>query len=281
MNPAPTAEEITKSSKSNLALAFFALPKERKRDITTFYAFCRVVDDIADAEAIPVEERQARLNTWKAALVESVPGEDPFAAELRAVVARYNIPVVYFEEIIAGVEMDLSPRRYATFADLRLYCYRVASAVGLVSIEIFGYSNPACRQYAESLGLALQLTNILRDVGEDYANGQRIYLPQEDLERFGVSEEDIARQHYHAPFVALANYQADRAFQFFKQATEQLPREDRPSMIAAEIMRGVYSGILWKMKRDGFHVLEKRYRLNRCEKLAVIVKTLLANRLAL
>ena len=279
MNQPLTAEEITKSSQSNLALAFFALSKDRKEAITVFYAFCRVVDDIADSTSLSESERCSRLNTWKEALVHPVANEDPFATELRAVIAKYEIPVVYFQEIIAGVEMDLTPRRYATFADLRLYCYRVASAVGLVSIEIFGYRNPGCREYAESLGLALQLTNILRDIGEDYANGQRIYLPTEELERFAYSEEDIARQHYSPAFLALANFQADRAFAYFKEAAERLPKEDRKSMIAAEIMAGIYSGILWKMKRDGFRVLSKRYRLSRWEKMAIVLRVLVSNRL--
>lgn len=274
MNPTPSAEEITKSSQSNLALAFFALPEERKRDMTVFYAFCRVVDDIADSNLVSVSERHTQLDLWKEVLERPLPNEDPLAVQVREIIARYGLPVALFREIIAGVEMDLSPRRYSTFADLRLYCYRVASAVGLVSIEIFGYRNPRCKQYAESLGLALQLTNILRDIGEDYANGQRIYLPLEDLDRFGYSEEDIAKKHYNAAFLGLANFQADRAFAFFKEAAEFLPREDRKSMIAAEIMGGVYLGILWKMKRDGFRVLEKRYRLSRWEKTWIILKTL-------
>jgi len=281
MNQPLTAEEITKSSQSNLALAFFALPKERKRDITIFYAFCRVVDDIADSNTLSEPERRSQLDTWKEALLRPVANEDPFAAELRAVIARYQIPVTHFQEIIAGVEMDLAPRRYATFADLRLYCYRVASAVGLVSIEIFGYRDPACREYAEALGLALQLTNILRDVGEDYANGQRIYLPTDELDRFGFSEENLAQKHYNAQWIALANFQADRAFQYFKEAAELLPKVDRKSMIAAEIMGGIYSGILWKMKRDGFRVLHKRYRLNRCEKALIILKMLVSSRLGI
>ena len=277
MNQPPSAEEITKSSQSNLALAFFALSKDRKHDITVFYAFCRVVDDIADSNALPEQERRSQLEIWKKAITGPTLGENPLAGELRAVIAKYHIPTEHFLEIVAGVEMDLAPRRFETFDDLRLYCYRVASAVGLVSIEVFGYRNPACREYAVSLGLALQLTNILRDVGEDYENGQRIYLPLEDLGRFGFSAEDIAKKHYNAEFLGLINFQADRALHFFKEASNLLPGEDRKAMIAAEIMRGVYSGILWKMKRDGFRVLQKRYRLNRFEKGLVIARVLAAN----
>lgn len=275
--PCPSAEAITSASQSNLALAFFSLPKDRKKDITIFYAFCRVVDDIADSGALPVDERRAQLAIWHEALAGAVPGESPLAGQVREVIAKYRIPTLYFHEIIAGVEMDLVPNRFEAFADLRLYCYRVASAVGLVSIEIFGYQNPLCRQYAESLGLALQLTNILRDIGEDYANGQRIYLPLEEMARFGYSEADLAAKRYNAEFLALANFQADRALDFYKRA--ELPREDRQSMIAAEIMRGVYSAILRKMKRDGYRVLEKRYRLSGWEKALVIARTFAAIRL--
>jgi phytoene synthase len=275
--PSPSAEAITQSSKSNLALAFFSLPKDRKRDITIFYAFCRVVDDIADSSQLPQAQRQAALNTWREALSAPAPGESPLASQVREIIARHQIPLPYFHEIIAGVEMDLVPQRFATFADLRLYCYRVASAVGLVSIEIFGYQNPLCRPYAEALGLALQLTNILRDIAEDYENGKRIYLPLEDLERFGYFEADLAARRYNAQFLALANFQADRAFSFYDEAI--LPEEDRRSMIAAEIMRGVYSRILWKMKRDGYRVFEKRYRLNGAEKALSIAKTFASNRL--
>ena len=274
MTPPATAQEITRSSKSNLALAFFSLPADRKQAITVFYAFCRMVDDIADSGVLPEPERRLQLQRWREALEGPVPGESPLASELREVIAAYQIPLAHFRDIISGVEMDLSPRRYDTFADLRLYCYRVASAVGLVSIEIFGYRNPLCRQYAESLGLALQLTNILRDIGEDYANGQRIYLPMEDLARFKVSEADLADKRYNAPFLGLANFQADRALHFYQEAV--LPAEDRKAMVAAEIMRGIYLGILWKMKRDGFRVLQKRYRLNRFEKGVIIAKTLAA-----
>ena len=185
------AEKITRQSKSNLALAFVALGRERRRDITTFYAFCRLIDDIADDPQLPLDEKTRQLSQWRASLRSAQPNESSLAGEIRALIAKYRLTPEMLEEIIAGVEMDLTISQYATFEELRVYCYRVASAVGLVSIEIFGYRNPDCREYAIQLGLALQMTNILRDVRKDLENG-RIYLPQDDLARFGYSAEGIA-----------------------------------------------------------------------------------------
>ena len=169
------------------------------------------------------------------------------------------------EEIIDGVEMDLDNVRYDSFEELRLYCYRVASAVGLVSIEIFDYSNPACREYAIQLGLALQMTNIIRDVGKDLRNG-RIYLPLEDLAQFQYTEDDLHRQKYNDSFVRLKEFEAALAEKFFANASGFLPREDWRSMVAAEIMASVYRSLLKRMKRDRFRVFEKEYRLTRIEK---------------
>jgi phytoene synthase len=169
------------------------------------------------------------------------------------------------DEIIDGVEMDLGQVRYETFDDLRLYCYRVASAVGLVSIEIFGYRNAACRDYAIQLGLALQVTNIIRDVGKDLANG-RIYLPRQDLARFGYSEGDLQARRHNDAFVSLMEFEATRAEEFFSAAAGLLPREDRRSMVAAEIMASIYHALLRRMKADRFRVFDKEYRLSKIEK---------------
>src|SRR5262249_38096391 len=149
----------------------------------------------------------------------------PFAVDLRALMTKYPITPEMLEEIIAGVEMDLTIQRYQTFEELRVYCYRVASAVGLVSIEIFGYRNPACKEYAIQLGLALQTTNIIRDVGKDL-RADRIYLPQEDLARFNYSEKELQNRQYNHRFLRLMQFEADRARQFFARAAEVLPRED-------------------------------------------------------
>jgi phytoene synthase len=259
------AAKITRESKSNLALAFVALGRERREDITIFYAFCRVIDDIADSTDLSIEEKARDLTAWRAWLRKGTADEPALARDLRDLIAKYSLTPAMLEEIIDGVEMDLSNVRYNSFEELRLYCYRVASAVGLVSIEIFGYRNPACREYAVQLGFALQMTNIIRDVGKDLSNG-RIYLPQEDLARFDYSEDALRLKKYNEPFLRLMKFEAARAEEFFAQAASLLPREDRRSMVAAEIMRSVYQALLRRMKADGFRVFEKEYRLTRLEK---------------
>jgi phytoene synthase len=271
------AEKITRQSKSNLALAFVALGRERRRDITTFYAFCRVIDDVADSPELGIEEKAYRLAEWRAGLRSPRPNEPPLRAEIRGLIAKYSITPEMLEEIIAGVEMDLRISEYATFEALRIYCYRVASAVGLVSIEIFGYRNPACREYAVELGLALQMTNILRDIGKDLSNG-RIYLPQEDLMRFGYSVEELRSRAYNERFVQLMRFEAERAKQFFAKAKALLPAEDRRSMVAAEIMSAIYFALLKRMEADRFRVFDRHYELSRAAKLFHISRQFLKNR---
>lgn len=270
------AAKITRQSKSNLALAFVSLGRERRRDITTFYAFCRVIDDIADSKTLPIEEKSRRLNQWRGWLRASGADEPDLAGEIRALIAKYSLSPEMLEEIIDGVEMDLSITRYANFEQLRVYCYRVASAVGLVSIEIFRYRNPACKEYAIQLGLALQMTNIIRDVGKDLQDG-RAYLPQEDLARFNYSEAELQDRQYNERFVQLMEFEAGRAKDFFAAAAALLPREDRQSMVAAEIMGSVYRALLQRMERDRFRVFEKDYRLNKLEKAGRVVTQLLKN----
>lgn len=268
------AAKITRESKSNLALAFVALGRERREDITIFYAFCRVIDDIADSTEPTVQEKARDLTAWRRWLRKGTPDEPTLARNVRDLIAKYSLTPAMLEEIIDGVEMDLHNVRYNSFEELRLYCYRVASAVGLVSIEIFGYRNPACRQYAIQLGLALQMTNIIRDVGKDLTNG-RIYLPQQDLARFDYPEEDLRFRKYNEPFVRLMEFEAARAKKFFADAAGFLPREDRRSMVAAEIMRSVYQALLRRMKADGFRVFQKEYRLTRLEKSGRVAAQLL------
>jgi phytoene synthase len=259
------AAKITRDSKSNLALAFIALGPERRGDMTVLYAFCRVIDDIADSSDLTVPQKAADLSRWRHWIQEPAPDEPELAKNVRELLAKYSLKPAMLEEIIAGVEMDLSQTRYATFAELRVYCYRVASAVGLVSIEIFGYKNQSARQYAIDLGLALQITNIIRDVGKDLRNG-RVYLPEEDLARFNYTEQDLEARRYNDSFVRLMAFEAARAEQFFQSASRFLAREDRRSMVAAEIMGSVYHGLLKRMERDRFQVFEKEYRLNKLEK---------------
>jgi phytoene synthase len=267
------AATITRESKSNLALAFISLGRERKRDITVFYAFCRVIDDIADSSELTVVEKRVRLAKWRQMIHVATADEPLLARDVRQLIAKYSLPLNMLEEIIAGVEMDLSTLRYPTFQELRVYCYRVASAVGLVSVEIFGYRNPRCKQYAIELGLALQMTNIIRDVGKDLQDG-RIYLPQEDLARFHYSETELTQRHYNERFVQLMEFQARRARQFFANAASALPAEDCKAMAPAEIMGSVYRGLLRRIELDKFRVFEKEYGLSKMEKAGRIAAQL-------
>ena len=259
------AAEITRASKSNLAFAFIAMSGARRRDITTFYAFCRVIDDIADNDQRGAESKRRELALWRQSLGGEAAGEPALAKPVRDLMSRYPITPEMLEEIITGVEMDIDIRRYATWDELRLYCHRVASAVGLVSIEIFGYRNPRCREYAITLGLALQVTNIIRDVARDL-RVDRIYLPGEDLARFDYTEEDLRNGVTDTRFIQLMNFEAERADKFFAEASRLLPREDYRAMLPAEIMRSIYQALLRRMKLDNFRMFEKDYRLSKTEK---------------
>ena len=268
------AATITRQSKSNLALAFVSLGRERKRDITIFYAFCRVIDDIADSAELTSIEKREGLANWRRILRTDAPDGPVLARDVRQLMDKYSLPPDMLEEIIAGVEMDLSIARYPSFEELRVYCYRVASAVGLVSIEIFGYRNSRCREYAINLGLALQMTNIIRDVWKDFRAG-RIYLPQEDLARFHYSEAELANRQYNEQFMQLMRFEASRAREFFSRAVAELPSEDRRAMAPAEIMRSIYEALLRRIELDNFRVLEKEYRLSKLEKAGLIATQLL------
>jgi len=273
------AKEITKRSQSNLAFAFISLPKQKRHDITTFYAFCRQVDDAADDPDVPLAERRHWLQGWRRWLRQAEPGEPGYASELRHLIEKYRIDYQLFEEILLGVEMDLEPVKFQDFEALHRYCYRVASAVGLVSIEIFGYRNPQCKEYAQRLGVALQLTNIIRDVNKDLQNGGRIYLPLNELAMFGYSEQALRNLTYNDSFVRLMQFQAERAHAFFREAKRVLPDEDRRSMVAAEGMNAIYFALLQRMENDRFRLFEKPYRLNRIEKAMTMLGAIVANSL--
>lgn len=283
LHPSRAGAASDYSGQSNLALAFLCLPAEKRADMNVFYTFCRVVDDIADSPDVAAEDKLPLLLAWKTALAENSPPalDNGLLAQVQALIAKYHLPIADFHEIIAGCEMDLQPRLYETFDDLRAYCYRVASAVGLVSIEIFGYRaehTEACRRYAIELGLALQLTNIIRDVAKDLDNGGRIYLPLADLHRCGLTPDDLRSRRQDARFLALLQFEAARAEEHYAAAVRALPASERPSMLAAEIMRVVYYRLLARMRRDGFRVFEKNYRLGKLHKLWLIAAVALTQR---
>ncbi len=269
------------SGRSNLALAFLCLPRDKRADMNVFYTFCRLVDDIADSPSLPPEEKTRLLNAWRDVIRGSrqpSPKEVGLADEIHSLIVKYHIPPEHFLEIIAGMEMDITSRQYATFDQLRAYCYRVASVVGLVSIEIFGYRDAETRRYAVDLGLALQLTNIIRDVAVDLDNGGRIYLPLEDLARFGYTPADLRARAYDKRFQALMAFETARAEDYYRAARAALPSADRKAMVAAEIMRAIYWRLLRRIKRDRFRVFERRYRLSTPAKLAVMAGAVLHNR---
>jgi phytoene synthase len=267
--------EITRQAKSNLAFALQILPKDRRDGMVTFYAFCRVVDDLADDTAKPLEEREAALAAWQEGLEKGFANPDPLQAEVVALIERHAIPVHLLTAIIEGCRMDLRPQRFGTWEDLSQYTWKVACAVGLASLKVFGATDPASERYAVALGHALQLTNILRDVGEDLSNGGRIYLPLADFARFQYSERDLVGRVHDGRFMAMMAYQADRASAFYREAVEVMPKSDARALVPAEIMRSIYQTLLEKMRKDGFKVFGKRYRLSRARKMAIFSKHLL------
>ncbi len=267
---------ITRKSASNLALAFVLLPKPKRDAMSALYAFCREIDDVADDESVPVEKRRKQLALWRSDILEACQGGSPkfiTNQEFKPVIAQYKLPFEHFDDLIRGVEMDLDIKRYENFDSLEKYCYRVASVVGLLSIEIFGYANPACREYAIHLGKALQLTNILRDVKTDAKRG-RIYLPTSEMAQCNVSEEEIFRGEYPEHYFELGRTVAQRARYFYKLAHETLPLTDRKSMVAAELMGSVYWRLLRKLERENFNVFGAcPTRLNKAQKIFLTFQT--------
>lgn len=270
------SEAITRKSASNLALAFVLLPAPRRQGMSALYAFCREVDDVADEDALPEAVRRERLAYWRADVRRACEGgepELPVNRELVPVIARHRLPFALFDELLQGVEMDLGTLRYETYEQLETYCYRVASVVGLLSIEIFGYRHPGSRQYAVYLGKALQFTNILRDVANDADRG-RVYLPAEELARAGLTAEDVLARRYDARFLAVVRAVASRARAFYELARASLPEIDRRSMVAAELMGTVYWRLLERLDEERFRVFEGApVRVSRLEKLRLVART--------
>jgi len=270
------SQTITRKSASNLAFAFILLPRAKRAAMSALYAFCREVDDVADNESAPTEQRRAQLTAWRDDVRRACGGgspEFPVNREFQPVIRQYHLSFALFDELIKGCEMDLDIKRYESYEQLELYCHRVASVVGLLSIEIFGYKNSACHDYAIHLGKALQFTNILRDVRTDAERG-RIYIPQSELVRFSVGEKEILGFKYSENFRALAASMAERAKNFYRQARETLPAKDRRAMVAAELMGSVYWQLLQKLERQEFNVFGPQpTRLSKPHKLALIARS--------
>ena len=275
----PGSGEITQASRSNLALSFFSLSPEKQRAMNVFYAFCRVVDDVADSTELPLEEKRRQLGQWRVEIRRAYLSEPrtPLGREMAQIIRTYLIAPALLDDVMNGVEMDLEISRFPDFDLLRKYCYGVASAVGLVSLEIFGCRHPRSRDYAIALGMALQLTNILRDVRKDASFG-RIYLPQDELAAFGVSEADVMESRWSPRMKQLLRFQALRARHYFAKAHRLMEPSDRPNLVAAEIMRSVYEGLLTKIERRGFDVINEPVKLNKVEKMVRVGAAVLTER---
>ncbi len=265
-----SSAEIARRAKSNLAIALSCLPKERREDMISFYAFCRIADDIADNLETQASEKKRQLDDLRRIVLDGQTVGNPVLDEVVRLSPKYGFPRAWLGEIVDGVSADLDQVRYQTLDDLLAYCYKVACVVGLVSIEIFGHRHADTKDYAVNLGYALQITNIMRDVGEDATEGGRIYLPLEDLERFKVTEAEILNGTHSDRFVQLMDAQYERAKTFYQQAQDALPEVDKSFMLPSEMMAKIYSSILEKLKRTDYPVFSGRCRLHPARKIAIL-----------
>jgi len=273
------AKQITKNAKSNLAFAFACLPKERRNDMCHLYAFCRIVDDLADSPEIPMNEKISGLQSWKDCFSGSDSLDTNNLSETQKntllIRDRYKIDNQLFLDLIAGCHSDLkTSRRFSDWEDLKKYTYQVASCVGLISIKIFGCTHPDSEKYAINLGHALQLTNILRDVGEDLSDNLRIYVPENDMIRFQYSERDLVGKVYDGRFISMMQYISERAEYYYDEAIKHLHPQDSKALRSSEAMRKIYYGILKKMQADKFRVFDQRYSLSKPKKIWLLLTSL-------
>ncbi len=277
VTPDQYCEDKAASSGSSFYYSFRFLSRDKRRAITALYAFCREVDDVVD-ETSDANVARTTLGWWRneVAAIYSGQPQHPVALALVPIVKQFNLAQELLLEIIDGMEMDLDQPRYADFKSLQLYCYRVASVVGLLSAEIFGYTNRDTLKYAHDLGIAFQLTNIIRDVGED-ARRNRIYLPLDELQQFGVTADDIFHSRETENFNKLMAFQIERAQRFYQQAMEHLPTVDRKSQVTGLIMAAIYRAVLDEVIASGCHVLKERVSLTTRYKLWLAIKTWFKN----
>ncbi|MBU1098389.1 MAG: squalene synthase HpnD [Ignavibacteriae bacterium HGW-Ignavibacteriae-2] len=267
-----SAKQISKSSKSSFYYAFNLLPVEQRDAMNTVYAFCRRTDDIVDEDFEDNNVKYENLRKWRNELERGLRGQSEYSLlnKLSIIIRKFNIPLEPFFELIKGMEMDLQNNRYQNMEELLTYCYRVASTVGLMCIEIFGYKNKSARNYAINLGLAMQLTNILRDVKKDAEKG-RIYLPQSDLNKFNYSENDLFNNIYNNEFIALMQHEGSLAKKYFKDADEALNFEDKPSMFAARAMQHIYFKLLKRLEEKKFDIYSDDINVTKFEKASIAV----------
>ena len=267
-----SAKNIAKKSKSSFYYAFNLLPNDKRDAMNTVYAFCRQTDDIIDEGDEANDLKYEKLRKWRIELQKAFAGSSEYILlnTLAKTILKFNIPVDPFFELIKGMEMDLKKNRYLTFQDLQEYCYRVASTVGLMCIEIFGYKHKSTKEFAVNLGIALQLTNILRDIKKDAEKG-RIYLPQEDFKRFGYSEQELLSDTYNMNFRQMMEYEAKRAKEYFDKANRALNLDDKASMFAARAMQHIYERMLDKIIDADYDVFRKDIRVSKFEKVGISV----------
>jgi 15-cis-phytoene synthase len=268
------ASEITRKAESNLAFALKILPKDRRDDMVIFYAFCRTIDDVADEAGASFARRAEGLEAWVNGIRDGFPEDNELGRELMSMIARREVSPKWLLEIIDGCRMDLQPQKFGSWEALSKYNWKVAGVVGLVSTRIFGCVHESSDRYAEMLGNALQLTNILRDVGEDLSNGGRIYLPENDIIRFQYSERDLIGRVYDGRFIAMMRYQAERAEYLFQQAEALIHPMDRHALLPARAMAEIYQCLLETMKEDGFRVFDRRYSVSKFRKVLILLKFL-------
>ncbi|HPT50173.1 MAG TPA: presqualene diphosphate synthase HpnD [Accumulibacter sp.] len=273
MTPDEYCQQKAAGSGSSFYYSFLFLPPRQRQAITALYAFCREVDDVVD-ECQDPHIAATKLAWWRRELasVHGGPTAHPVTQALQTACAGFNLPEEQLQEIIDGMEMDLQQSRYLDFKALSLYCYRVASVVGLLAAEIFGYQDRKTQKYAHDLGIAFQLTNIIRDVGEDARRG-RIYLPIDELQRFGVPAADILNARHGDNFQRLMEFQIERAESYYRQALDALPASDRKTQRPGLVMAAIYRTLLDEIKGDGCRVLNQRVSLTPLRKLWIAWRT--------
>jgi phytoene synthase len=260
---------LTRRSGSSFAAAFWMLGRPQRRAVHAIYAFCRLADDVADDPAVR-GDRSALLARWRAELDAAFAGRavHPVGIALADAVRRFDLPRGVFLDLLAGIESDLRGDPIETFGDLRLYCHRVASTVGLLLVRVLGAGHPRALAYAEHMGIAVQLTNVLRDVGEDAAHG-RIYLAREDLARLGVTPDDLRRRELTEPIRLLLALYAERARIFYERAEASLADGDRAALRPAEAMGCIYRRLLETLQEQGFPCMQRPVRLSKPRRLAI------------
>ncbi len=264
-------KEIARKSRSSFLYSFALLSKEKNDAMNTIYAFCRKTDDIVDSTDEPDEVKLSKIIEWRNELEKAmINGDSRFSLlnKLNAVKRKFNIPAEPFFDLIRGMEMDLEKNRYNTFGELAEYCFNVASTVGLMSIEVFGYSNQKTKDFAVNLGIALQLTNILRDIRQDAEYG-RIYIPLEDMRKFGYTENDLINMKYDERFIELMKYECERAKAYYSKADSFLTKDDKGFMFAARIMQHIYFRLLKKIEKKNYNVFEGKVRVSKLKKLYI------------